>query len=124
VSTLSIEFDRAVARVRITGNDRLADRLERLRPHLHLRDGDSGKVWAGAAQKFSQDFYDLGKELKADPCDMLLMLSGVVANTLNLMQRDGLAFGMGMYALIKHLESVSKRIEEAMESGEIGTHER
>jgi hypothetical protein len=124
VSTLSIEFDRAVARVRVAGNERLADHLERLRPHLHLRDGDSGKVWAGAAQKFSQDFYDLGKELKADPFDMLLMLSGVVANTLNLMQRDGVAFGMGMYALIKHLESVSRRIEEAMESGEIGTYER
>lgn len=122
--SLSIEFDRAVARVRIAGNDRLADHLERLRPHLHLQDGDRGKVWAGAAQKFGQDFYDLGKELKADPFDMLLMLSGVVANALNLMQRDGLAFGMGMYALIKHLESVSKRIEEAMESGEIGIYER
>lgn len=116
---MSVDYDRAIARARVSGNERLADHLERLRPKLNLQDDDSGKVFAGASAQFAQDFYVIGKELKADPFDMLLMLSGVCAQTLNLLQRDGLSFPMGMYALIKHMESVAERIDQAVVAGEI-----
>jgi hypothetical protein len=122
--SFSVDYDRAIARLRVGGNEKLAAHLERLRPNLSLQDNDTGLVFAGAANQFAADFYAIAKELHADPFDVLLMLSGMCAQTLNMLQRDGLDFAMGMYAFIKHMESVAKRIEEAVQSGEIETYER
>jgi hypothetical protein len=124
VSKFSIEFDRAIARARSAGNAKLADHLEKLRPSLNLADDDRGKVFAGAAAEFSYEFIAVAKELHADPFDTILMLAGLVANTLNLLQRDGLHFNTSMYALITQLEGMTKRIQEAVETGEIELHAR
>jgi hypothetical protein len=114
VTSFGVEFDRSIARARISGNERLACHLERIRPNLNLDNNDRGQVFSGAACQFADDLCDLGIELKADPFDMILIMGGVCAHVINRLQRDGLAFEMASYALVKQIERITALIVTAL----------
>jgi hypothetical protein len=110
--SFSVEFDRSIAKARIGGNERLAAHLERIRPTLNLAASDEdGEVFANASLAFARDLIEVCLELKADPFDVLLILSGVCAHVLNKLHHDGIDLRAGTHALIKSLEQVVVRLE-------------
>lgn len=109
--SFSVEFDRSIAKARISGNERLAAHLERLRPALNLASEDEGEVFASASLAFGHDLIEVCLELKADPFDVLLILSGVCAHVLNKLHHGGIDLRAGTHALIKSLDQVVVRLE-------------
>lgn len=115
--TFSVEFDRSVARARLKGNERLAAHLEKLRPHLNLQTNDTGEVYAAVARAFSLQLIEVSKELRADPFDIVLILSGVCSHIVNSFRDQGIEFAPMMHTLVKALEAITVRIEAATDGG-------
>jgi hypothetical protein len=119
-ASFSVEFDRSVARARLSGNDRLAEHLEKLRPNLNLGSDDEGEVFASTSLEFAKQLTEVCKELQADPFDTLLILSGTCTHVINRLQRDGIDFGTAIYALCKSLETIAYRMQKFEESQDGG----
>lgn len=115
--SFSVEFDRSIARARITGNERLAEHLERIRPRLNLDKGnDRSEVFASASVAFARDLVEVGRELRADPFDMILIMAGICCHMLNILRETGLDYMMASHALTKHIDDIAGRVLEAAQA--------
>jgi hypothetical protein len=109
-ASFSTEFDRMLARARVSGNARLVDHMERIRPRLNLSSDDGGEIHANAAHQFGDDFLEVARAIGSDPFDIILMLAGLCAHVLNDLQQVGLNYVASSHALTRHLNTLAEHV--------------
>lgn len=115
--SFSVQFDRAIACARATGNDRLVGHLERIRPRLNLGKNETpSEVFADAAAAFADELVEVCQELRADPFDVILIMGGVCCHVLNRLRNAGLDYMMASHALTKHIDDIAARILEVAQA--------
>lgn len=111
-ASFSVEFDRALVRARLAGNERLAAHLERIRPTLALDSNDSGEIFANASVVFARDLVAVCRELRADAFDVLLIMAGICAQVIESLHRSShINRGAATKALAVSLQEVMARLE-------------
>ena len=110
--SFSVEFDRALVRARLTGNEKLAAHLERIRPTLSLASNDSGEIYANASAAFARDLMEVCRELRADAFDVLLITAGTCAHVINALHHSvPINREAATKALVVSLQTVMARLE-------------
>ncbi|HEX3382695.1 MAG TPA: hypothetical protein VHU21_23260 [Paraburkholderia sp.] len=109
-ASFSVEFDRMLARARASGNARLVEHMERIRPRLNLSSDDGGEIHANAAHQFGDDFLEVARAIGSDPFDIILMLAGLCAHVLNDLQLVGLNYVATNHALTQHLDTLAANV--------------
>lgn len=110
--SFSVEFDRALVRARLTGNEKLAAHLERIRPTLSLASNNSGEIYANASAAFARDLMEVCRELRADAFDVLLIMAGICAQLIEALHRSAhINRGAATKALAASLQEVMARLE-------------
>lgn len=111
--SFGVQFDRSIARARVNGNDKLADHLEELRPHLNLASQDESEVFANLASAFARDLMAVCDELCADAFDAMLIISGIFCHMINAMHHlHGINRVAATHAVIENLQRVTAHLEK------------